>query len=76
MVFQLRVVSYAHIHGSEEHKAAKEFDRHILADAALECWQGEEGRRGRPRRSGHMGVKFSHAFGAHTVVFSTSPKQN
>ncbi len=24
---------------------------------------------------GHMGVKFSHAFGAHTVVFSTSPKK-
>ncbi|MGD0138889.1 MAG: NAD(P)-dependent alcohol dehydrogenase [Tepidisphaeraceae bacterium] len=24
---------------------------------------------------GHMGVKFSHAFGAHTVVFTTSPKK-
>lgn len=24
---------------------------------------------------GHMGVKFSHAFGAHTVVFSTSPNK-
>ena len=22
---------------------------------------------------GHMGVKFAHAFGAHTVVFTTSP---
>ncbi len=24
---------------------------------------------------GHMGVKFAHAFGAHTVVFTTSPKK-
>jgi alcohol dehydrogenase (NADP+) len=24
---------------------------------------------------GHMGVKFSHAFGAHTVVFTTSPSK-
>ncbi len=24
---------------------------------------------------GHMGVKFSHAFGAHTVVFTTSPRK-
>lgn len=24
---------------------------------------------------GHMGVKFSHAFGAHTVVFTTSPNK-
>ncbi len=24
---------------------------------------------------GHMGMKFSHAFGAHTVVFTTSPKK-
>lgn len=24
---------------------------------------------------GHMGVKFSHAFGAHTAVFSTSPEK-
>ncbi len=24
---------------------------------------------------GHMGVKFSHAFGAHTVLFTTSPKK-
>ncbi len=24
---------------------------------------------------GHMGVKFSHALGAHTVVFTTSPKK-
>jgi uncharacterized zinc-type alcohol dehydrogenase-like protein len=24
---------------------------------------------------GHMGVKFAHAFGAHVVVFSTSPKK-
>lgn len=24
---------------------------------------------------GHMGVKFSHAFGAHTVVFTTSPEK-
>ena len=22
---------------------------------------------------GHMGVKFAHAFGAHTVLFTTSP---
>src|SRR4029434_3978553 len=24
---------------------------------------------------GHMGVKFAHAFGAHTVVFTTSPNK-
>ena len=24
---------------------------------------------------GHMGVKFSHAFGAHTVMFTTSPSK-
>ena len=24
---------------------------------------------------GHMGVKFAHAFGAHTVVFTTSPRK-
>src|SRR6185436_16936975 len=24
---------------------------------------------------GHMGVKFAHAFGAHTVVFTTSPSK-
>ena len=25
---------------------------------------------------GHMGVKFAHAFGAHTVLFTTSPNKN
>jgi hypothetical protein len=35
MVFQWCVMLYAHIHGSEEDKAAREFDHHILADTAL-----------------------------------------
>ena len=50
-------------------------DHHILADAPLGRWQrkkiGVVGLGG----LGHMGVKFAHAFGAHVVVFTTSPNK-
>jgi len=38
--------------------------------------QGKESRSGRPRRTGaHGRESFAHAFGAHVVVFTTSPNK-
>ncbi len=45
----------------------------LFAAAPLEGRSRAEGRRRRHRGLGHMGVKFAHAFGAHVVVFTTSP---
>ena len=47
----------------------------ILAYATLGCYQGQEGRCGRSWRVGHMAIKFAHAFGAHVIVFTTSPNK-
>ena len=57
--------------------------RRCCAPASRSTRRSSTGARARARRSGivglgglgHMGVKFAHAFGAHTVLFTTSPSK-
>src|SRR6202163_3366543 len=50
----------------------------ITTYSPLRHWnvgQGQKGGRVGLGGVGHMGVKFAHAFGAHTVLFTTSPSK-
>ena len=50
-------------------------DHHVLADAPLGRHKGKKVGVVGLGGLGHMGVKFAHAFGAHVVVFTTSPNK-
>jgi uncharacterized zinc-type alcohol dehydrogenase-like protein len=53
----------------------------ITTYSPLKHWKVDEKRDGQPKKVGivglgglgHMGLKFAHAFGCHTVLFTTSP---
>ncbi|RMH25666.1 MAG: NAD(P)-dependent alcohol dehydrogenase [Planctomycetota bacterium] len=53
----------------------------ITTYSPLKHWKADEKRDGQPKKVGivglgglgHMGLKFAHAFGCHTVLFTTSP---
>ena len=47
----------------------------VFTSAPLECRQGQKVGIVGLGGLGHMGVKFAKAFGAHVVLFSTSPKK-
>ena len=47
----------------------------ITTYSPMRHWGISKGKKVGLGGLGHMGVKFAHAFGAHTVVFTTSPKK-
>ena len=58
---------------SRRNRLLMRWNHNLFTHAALGCHSEQEGRCRRSRRIGR--VKFGHAFGAHVVVFTTSPNK-